>query len=440
MAEFVNLRTEDMIPELEKMEQFRLFEKDEIRAIAKKRKDYEYKIQRRTKCKEDYLRYIQYEMDILKLIKIRREKMGPLDKKNDVEYLVAKRIHKLFKATLQKFKDDARIYISYFKFCKQVAFKLELEYAAIKWAQSKAKSETEVEKQASVPGNCTSASSGKDKQQNEEMTDKVLDGELAYMIFESAMKKIQDTRLVSDLMATAMQYQFTSKLQHKLMAYVEILKSEGKEKKLTGILRTATKRYPSSAELWNIRLQLHLSKDEEKMALQVFREATARLGSSNKAALPLWKMMLQYYHTKDMNKVEQIFQEGIIQGPQISVALKPMYIEWVVLVKGIQVARKLYEKLSIQPPLCLELHSKMASLECMQPEMNIKQVRRCFEVACQQNGHNVTDVWMDYIRFERTLGNPEKESQIYIRGTRALDPTLLDSFENEYSLMKTEST
>jgi len=44
-----------------------------FRSIAKKLKEYEYKIQRHTKCKEDYLRYIQYEMDLLKLIKQRRD-------------------------------------------------------------------------------------------------------------------------------------------------------------------------------------------------------------------------------------------------------------------------------------------------------------------------------------------------------------------------------
>lgn len=43
------------------------------RGIAKKLKEYEYKIQRHTKTKEDYLRYIQYEMDLLKLIKQRRD-------------------------------------------------------------------------------------------------------------------------------------------------------------------------------------------------------------------------------------------------------------------------------------------------------------------------------------------------------------------------------
>lgn len=41
--------------------------------IAKKHKEFEYKIQRHTKSKEDYLRFIQYEMDLMKLVTQRRE-------------------------------------------------------------------------------------------------------------------------------------------------------------------------------------------------------------------------------------------------------------------------------------------------------------------------------------------------------------------------------
>jgi len=43
------------------------------RAIVKKRRDLEYKLQKRTKQKEDYLKYIQYEINLLTLIRLRRE-------------------------------------------------------------------------------------------------------------------------------------------------------------------------------------------------------------------------------------------------------------------------------------------------------------------------------------------------------------------------------
>lgn len=39
----------------------------------KKRKRFEYKLQRRTKEKENYLQYINYEVGLIRLIKMRRE-------------------------------------------------------------------------------------------------------------------------------------------------------------------------------------------------------------------------------------------------------------------------------------------------------------------------------------------------------------------------------
>lgn len=120
MAEFVEYRAEGMIPELEQLEHIRLFEKREIRTIVKKRKEFEYKIQRRTKCKEDYLRYIQYEMDLLKLLRLRREKKGITQKKADIEFIITNRVNRLFKQAIQRFKEDVKLWMSYIKFCKQM--------------------------------------------------------------------------------------------------------------------------------------------------------------------------------------------------------------------------------------------------------------------------------------------------------------------------------
>jgi hypothetical protein len=113
-----------------------------------------------------------------------------------------------------------------------------------------------------------------------------------------------------------------------------MLKSQGKFKMLEGVLRQATESIPSSVELWQLRLCHHLSKDSESAGVAVFRDATVQLGSSSEAAFPLWKMMLHYYQTNDMNKAEQMFQDGVAQGPAISLPLKPMYIEWLVSVRG----------------------------------------------------------------------------------------------------------
>ena len=43
------------------------------RNVIKKRRDHEYKLQKRTKQKEDYLKYIQYEINLLSLLRLRRQ-------------------------------------------------------------------------------------------------------------------------------------------------------------------------------------------------------------------------------------------------------------------------------------------------------------------------------------------------------------------------------
>lgn len=633
-------RAEGMIPELEQMEQIGLFEKHEIRTIVKKRKEFEYKIQRRTKCKEDHLRYIQYEMDLLKLLRLRREKKGVAHNKADIEFVIANRVNRLFKQAIQRFKDDVRLWISYIKFCKQMrfhscvsrtlvqmlqvhsdkpklwrfaanwefeenhsvenarqfllrglrfhpeskclfaeAFRLELQYAAMKRKQHYEKEEAEGRKNPVGERSNTSAPSGMEApgisgqtdcqhDGTEEVSDQVLEGRLAEVIYESAIEKIHDVRFLIDLLAIAKEYDFTNKLQFKMVTYlmhtfsndeltwdtmarrelegltyidpqfleesnsltapsdtseidedrknsknsclkqrirqccgvyvavlkqlptermwslylemvlelnqdltyfpkfkknllrvafqdahsagcmqekyyllwVDMLKSQKKFKKLEDVLREATERIPSSVQLWQARLSYLLSKDEDRLGLAVFQDATVHLGCDSKAAFPLWELILQYYQTKDIHKVEQMFQDGVIQGPAISLNLKPMYIEWLVLAKGIVAARKVYESLSIQPPLCLKLHTKMAALESIQPDMNPKHVRRCYEMACNQFGKSNTDVWMEYIKFEQERGDAKRVSEIYVRAVKSLDPVYTDSFVTEFSLLKTGMT
>lgn len=87
-------------------------------------------------------------------------------------------------------------------------------------------------------------------------------------------------------------------------------------------------------------------------------------------------------------KVEQTFQDGLARGGEIAQLLKPLYIEWLVLTKGIGYARTIFESPQLQHPPCLELLTKMASLESMQPDTNMKAIRRCHELACTHFGHN----------------------------------------------------
>lgn len=142
MSESVGLHMEHMIPELEQMKRIGLFKPEEIKYIRylihqclcillkslfysdiiRKRKEFEYKTERTMKEKQDFLRYINYEVKLLREIKLRRDKLRIGEKKSDIEYAIAKRVVKLYQIVLSYFQSDVRMWMSYINFCTQTKF------------------------------------------------------------------------------------------------------------------------------------------------------------------------------------------------------------------------------------------------------------------------------------------------------------------------------
>ncbi|XP_054716676.1 U3 small nucleolar RNA-associated protein 6 homolog [Uloborus diversus] len=119
MAELVHLRLEAALPELEEMERIGLFARNEIRQIIKKRERYEYKLRKRMKRKEDYLQYIDFEVNLLALIEKRRDRLLCDSKKKEIDYSISRRINSLFKIAISKFPEDEKLYLDQIQFCKK---------------------------------------------------------------------------------------------------------------------------------------------------------------------------------------------------------------------------------------------------------------------------------------------------------------------------------
>ncbi|KOC63457.1 U3 small nucleolar RNA-associated protein 6 like protein [Habropoda laboriosa] len=591
MAEFVEKRIEDMIPELEQMERIKLFDKNEIRGIAKKLKEYEYKIQRHTKTKEDYLRYIQYEMDLLKLIKQRRDKFGIAQKKSDIDHTITNKMNHLYRDAIFKFQDDIRFWIAYIKFCKHVHFhnsvshilgrmlqvhqdKPKCWHVAARWELEESKNK-QTARQFLLRGLHIHPTSQLlfidafkleledvviSDQKNESIGDNAIptgtDDDMtiglkrAYIIYQQASKCIKDIKFIIELLNITKEYKSTEKLQNKIVSdmiqeyaheplmwdtmarrelegliqpclsetimevdsseqtslrdritscnkvyqtavkkikaeemwslYIECLieinqtagslpnfkrkllktalsqahqakklkekyylhwinmlnvekKDETTEKKLKEILSIATETIPSSVSLWHARLRYLFASGDEEEAETTFSKATQVLGEKS---LSLWKIKILHVQAKCPEKTEQIFQAALQGHPNFAQEIKPTYIEWLVLTKSIQAARKVYDNLCLQPPFCLELHKKMMELELMQPEVSIKHIRKCNEMSTLQFGKNNTSVWIHYITFEMKHGDPKKVGEIHRRAVKTLEPALTDSFISEYSLIK----
>ncbi|XP_067403497.1 U3 small nucleolar RNA-associated protein 6 homolog isoform X3 [Emydura macquarii macquarii] len=126
MAERIEQRIEGRLPELEQLERVGLFTRKEIKAVIKKASALEYKIQRRALHKEDFINYIQYEINLLELIKKRRSRIGYSFKKDEIEYSIVQRIHGIFKRATEKWKDDVQLWLSHVAFCKKWNKKIQL--------------------------------------------------------------------------------------------------------------------------------------------------------------------------------------------------------------------------------------------------------------------------------------------------------------------------
>uniref|UniRef100_A0A8C8GV19 UTP6 small subunit processome component n=1 Tax=Oncorhynchus tshawytscha TaxID=74940 RepID=A0A8C8GV19_ONCTS len=119
MAEIVQQRIENRIPELEQLERVGLFSKKEVKSMLKRATALEYKLHRLIITKVDFIAYIQYEINVLELIKKRRSRIGYQFKREEIEYSIISRINSIFRRATTKWKDDVQLWLSHIAFCKK---------------------------------------------------------------------------------------------------------------------------------------------------------------------------------------------------------------------------------------------------------------------------------------------------------------------------------
>ncbi|XP_066470699.1 U3 small nucleolar RNA-associated protein 6 homolog isoform X1 [Tiliqua scincoides] len=264
MAERIEQRIEDRVPELEQLERVGLFTRREIRAVIKKTSALEYKIQRRALHKEDFLSYIQYEINLLELIKKRRTRIGYLFKKDEIEYSIVQRIHGIFKRATTKWKDDVQLWLSHVAFCKKWNKKVQLSKVfssmlalhpnkpalwimAAKWEMEDRLS-SECARQLFLRAlrfhpECPklyqeyfrmelmhAEKQRKEKKELEQAkielsefsySEDILNGELARIVLKEAIQKIKGAEFFLSLLSIAKLFDFTQDLQKEILEYLQ---------------------------------------------------------------------------------------------------------------------------------------------------------------------------------------------------------------------------
>uniref|UniRef100_A0AAR2M3J4 UTP6 small subunit processome component n=1 Tax=Pygocentrus nattereri TaxID=42514 RepID=A0AAR2M3J4_PYGNA len=121
MADYVQQRLEDRIPGLEQLERVGLFTRKEVKSTA-----LEYKLHRSVLSKADFVAYIQYEINVLELIKKRRARIGYQFKREDIEFPIISRVTSVFRRATTKWQEDVQLWLSHVAFSKKWGTKAQL--------------------------------------------------------------------------------------------------------------------------------------------------------------------------------------------------------------------------------------------------------------------------------------------------------------------------
>ncbi|XP_008414089.1 U3 small nucleolar RNA-associated protein 6 homolog [Poecilia reticulata] len=260
MAEIVQHRIEDRIPELEQLERVGLFTKKEIKSTIKKVTALEYKLHRLIVNKEDFIAYIQYEINVLELIKKRRGHINYHFKREEIEFPIIHRINSTFRRATKKWKDDVQLWLSHVAFCKKWETKGQISkvFASMLaihpdkpafWIMA-AKSELEDRKSSESarhlflralrfhPDNkkiyqeyfrmellhCEKLRKEKEELEKADMdlgeyefSPEILSGKLAEVVYKDATAKIEEAEFVISLLNIAAIFDFTKELQDSIL-------------------------------------------------------------------------------------------------------------------------------------------------------------------------------------------------------------------------------
>ncbi|KAH0458576.1 hypothetical protein IEQ34_011390 [Dendrobium chrysotoxum] len=136
MADVVQYRLERMANELDDLERRGLIEVDKISDIVKQRREFEYRLQRPSPLKQDFLAYIEYEKKLEAYRKLRKrmiiyqmeeederergkKKRRKKWKSSISDFAGVLRILDLYRMAVMRYKGDLGLWFEYLEFCRE---------------------------------------------------------------------------------------------------------------------------------------------------------------------------------------------------------------------------------------------------------------------------------------------------------------------------------
>uniref|UniRef100_A0A8C6IN80 UTP6 protein n=1 Tax=Melopsittacus undulatus TaxID=13146 RepID=A0A8C6IN80_MELUD len=461
MAERVEQRLEDRIPELEQLERVGLFTRKEVRAVLRKASALEYKIQRRALRKEDFITYIQYEVNLLELIKKRRARIGYSFKKDEIEHSILHRVHCLFRRATGKWKVSLLICIGRLK----NAFLVSLWIMAAKWEM-----ETRLSSESArhlflralrFHPECPKLYQeyfrmelmNAEKQRKEKKVfeqakmnlgefsypEEILNGEMARIIFRDAAQKIKGAEFHLAVLSIAKLFDFTQDLQKEIL---ESLQTRYADDPLTWdymARRELEMESKQSTEQTTKQMKITEMTQREERCSVVFEEAVGAVPTED-----MWKcyitFCLERYNRKTNSQgLKQKRLERTLsvfnKAHESSLLSEALYKQWVQLLlessqfeKATEVAAAATKRFSHSVETWQMRLQVLIQLKC-------DDVTQCFEEAIKHVKSQVCGalpLWTLWVEWSEATNSKEDTEALYQRSLQATTPAESTTMKEMY--------
>uniref|UniRef100_A0AAR2II18 UTP6 small subunit processome component n=1 Tax=Pygocentrus nattereri TaxID=42514 RepID=A0AAR2II18_PYGNA len=392
----------------------------------------EYKLHRSVLSKADFVAYIQYEINVLELIKKRRARIGYQFKREDIEFPIISRVTSVFRRATTKWQEDVQLWLSHVAFSKKWGTKAQLSKVfssmlAIHpdkpslWIMA-AKCEMEdLDSSESArhlflralrfhPENkkvyqeyfrMELMHAEKLRKQQHELelakidlfSPEILSGKLAEVVYRDAKQKIKGAEFMLSLLNIAAIFDFTKELQDTIL---QDLQKEHTDDSVTWDFMARRELEAAGApELRSAQGRASDTNRREERCCAVYEEGLRSLNTE-----PMWTCYLTFCLDRFKRKtnfaelkqkvndlVFVLLQKALSSPvPAISAALKETYLEWAYKTSGYKKARKIFKSLHEHRPFTKAFFTKMIQIEKEQEKPNMSNLRDYYERALREFG------------------------------------------------------
>uniref|UniRef100_A0A674EQ66 UTP6 small subunit processome component n=1 Tax=Salmo trutta TaxID=8032 RepID=A0A674EQ66_SALTR len=460
MAEIVQQRIENRIPELEQLERVGLFSKKEVKSLLKRATALEYKLHRLIITKVDFIAYIQYEINVLELIKKRRSRIGYQFKREEIEFSIISRINNIFRRATTKWKDDVQLWLSHIAFCKKwntqgelskvfssmlaihpekpalwiMAAKSELEdrnssesarhlfLRALRFHPESKKVYQEYFRMELLHTEKLRKQQKKLEQAEMdggyEFSPEIMTGKLAEVVYRDASGKIQGADFILSLLTIAAIFDFTKDLQDTI---IQDLQSKHTDDSLTWDFMAKRELGATvGEELQSAKGRASDMARREERCYQVYEEGLNSLSTGT------------YAQQTEMHTSTQVRQKHSEQTAAVAMAATQRYRQsvdvWCLALQtmvrlGSGATGKLFQDAltHVNPKVHTHTHThiEMVTRDCLY-------------------GFFPPDLWLEYIREELgPSGQPENCGKIHWRAMKLLEGESVERFTAQYTVLQT---